>query len=63
MKPVLLAFFSLLTALVFAQPNSVKPVEAEHKTSFEQYELLIMAVVGLALLMGIRYWFKRTRKR
>ena len=33
------------------------------QTSFDKYELLVIAVVGLLLLMGIRFWFKRTRKR
>lgn len=54
------ALFSLVAS---AQPDSVRTIEPGLQTSFEKYELLIIAVVGLALLMGLRFWFKRTRKR
>lgn len=45
-----------------AQTTGVREIEPDRETSFENYELLIIAVLGLLLLMGLRFWFKRTRK-
>lgn len=63
MKYTLLVCFSFLSLFLFAQADSVRKVEPDMRTSFEKYDLLIIAVIGLLLLMGIRFWFKRTRKR
>ena len=62
MKRLFLFGFCLLSLLCFAQTDSFRVIEPDQETSFENYELLIMAVAGLLLLMGIRFWFKRTRK-
>lgn len=51
------------TAFLFAQTDTVRKIEPDMQTSFEKYELLVIAVLGLLLLMGIRFWFKRTRKQ
>ena len=62
MKYGLLIYFSFLTSFADAQ-DSIKKIEPGQETSFENYELLIIAIVGFVLLMGIRYWFKRTRNK
>lgn len=63
MKTRLSLFFLLLTHLAFAQIDSAGGIEPDQETSFENYELLIIAVLGLLLLMGLRFWFKRTRNK
>jgi high-affinity nickel permease len=63
MKFLLLVCFVLVTVAALSQPiDSVRVIEADRETSFENYELLIIAVLGLLLLMGLRFWFRRTRK-
>lgn len=63
MRYLLLFFFSLLSLLSFSQADSVKTIEPGMETSFENYELLVIATVGLLLLIGIRFWFRRNRKK
>ena len=69
MKYLALVYFSFLSFLSFAQNgsarriDSVREIEPGKETSFENYELLIVAILGLLLLMGLRFWFKRTRKK
>lgn len=63
MRSVFLLFALFVSRLLFAQPDTVRMREPNLQTSFEKYELLILAVVGLLLLMGIRFWFRRTRRR
>lgn len=58
-----LLFYCFFAAAQADSANGLRPVEPDQETSFENYELLIIAVVGLLLLMGLRFWFKRTRKR
>ena len=59
----LIVCFSVLSLLSFGQADSINvAVEPGQETSFENYELLIIAIAGLLLLMGLRFWFKRTRK-
>ena len=63
MKYLVLVYFSFLTFLSLAQGDSVRKIEPEQKSSFDNYSLLIMAIVGLVLLVVLRFWFKRTRER
>ncbi len=57
----LIGFLGLvLTGL--AQGDSARVIEPDRETSFENYELLIIAMLGLLVLMGLRFWFRRTRK-
>jgi hypothetical protein len=64
MKYILLICFSVLTLLTLAQGDSiVRKIEPDMETSFENYELLIVAVIGLLLLIGLRFWFWRRKKR
>lgn len=64
MKYLLLIYVSLFSFISMAQPDSMgRKIEPGQETSFENYELLIIAILGLIVLMGLRFWFKRTRKR
>ena len=64
MKYILLIGFSVLTLLTLAQGDSiVRKIEPDMETSFENYELLIVAILGLLLLIGFRFWFRRMRKK
>lgn len=63
MKLLLLVCSFFLTFLASAQQDSIREIEQDRETSFENYELLIIAVLGLLLLIGLRFWFRRTRKR
>jgi LPXTG-motif cell wall-anchored protein len=51
----------LVSAVIQAQDSSV--VVEPQKTSFEDYDLLWMAAVGLVLLVGLYFLFRRTRSR
>lgn len=57
---LLASVFSSL--LLRAQADATREIEPDRETSFENYELLIIAVLALLLLMGLRFWFRRTRK-
>lgn len=63
MKYLALVCFSFLSLLSFAQANSGRKIEPAQETSFDNYELLIIAIAGLLILIGLRFWFRRTRKR
>ena len=59
----LFMFASVFSSLLLqAQADVTREIEADRETSFENYEVLIIAVLALLLLMGLRFWFKRTRK-
>lgn len=63
MKYFLLLCFSFLSLYAMAQADTLgRKIEPDMETSFENYELLIIAILGLLLLMGLRFWFRRTRK-
>jgi LPXTG-motif cell wall-anchored protein len=61
MKRFSLLLAILISCAVLAQDSSriVEPQE----TSFEDYDLLWMAAVGLVLLIGLYFLFRRTRSR
>lgn len=40
----------------------MRKIEPDKETSFDNYELLVIAILGLLLLIGLRFWFRRTRK-
>lgn len=64
MKFLLVIYFSILSFISFSQGDSVaREIEPDMETSFENYELLVVAILGLLILIGFRFWFKRTRKR
>jgi len=63
MKYLLLVCFSFFILLSYGQADSIgREIEPGMETSFENYKLLIVAVLGLLLLIGLRFWFWR-RKR
>lgn len=63
MKYLLLIWFSFLSFFCLAQADTARKIEPAQQTSFDNYELRIIAIVGLLLLIGLRFWFRRTRKR
>ncbi|HVG42351.1 MAG TPA: hypothetical protein VM888_12130 [Chitinophagaceae bacterium] len=63
MKSLLITCFSFLSFTGFSQSDTVRTIEPGFKTSFENYRLLIIALVGLLLLIGLWFWFKRARKK
>jgi hypothetical protein len=62
MKYLLLIYCCLFVIGGFAQ-DSLKKIEPGQETSFDNNELLILAILGLLVLIGLRFWFKRTRKQ
>jgi hypothetical protein len=62
MRYFFLIGFMIIAFADRAQTDSARVVEPDRETSFENYELLAIAVIGLLLLMGLRFWFRRTRK-
>lgn len=62
MKFFLSACFFFTALFSFAQIDSVRVIEPDRETSFENYELLLLAILGLVVLIGLWFWFKRTRK-
>jgi hypothetical protein len=64
MKVFLVVYFSVLSLVCFSQVDSIgREIEPDMETSFENYELLIVAILGLLLLIGFRFWFRRIRKK
>ena len=63
MKYLLTLLSSFCSLLVFAQSDSIRKIEPERETSFDNYELLIIAILGLLILMGIRFWFRRRHNK
>ena len=63
MKYLLLLSSFLFSLLLFAQGDSIgREIEPDMETSFENYELLIVAILGLLILIGLRFWFRRARR-
>ena len=62
MKYLLLILSSFFSLYLPAQTDTLRTIEPDRETSFENYELLVIAILGLLILMGLRVWFKRTRK-
>lgn len=54
--------FLFVSNQLLAQTDSIAPVEPGMETSFDNTELLIIALVGLALLMLLYFYFRRRRK-
>jgi LPXTG-motif cell wall-anchored protein len=57
---VLTVVFAQVTG--FAQSDTSGPIEPGMETSFDNTELLIVALVGLALLLLLYFFFRRRRK-
>lgn len=54
--------FLFVSNHLLAQTDTIAPVEPGMETSFDNTELLIIALVGLALLMLLYFYFRRRRK-
>jgi hypothetical protein len=53
-------FMTITTAN--AQIDSIRVIEPDKETSFENYELLIIAIAGFLILLGVYFFFKRSRR-
>jgi LPXTG-motif cell wall-anchored protein len=56
-------FLVLLTTITTIAQDSLQPIEPDMETSFENTELLIVALIGLALLLALYFFFRRRRGR
>jgi hypothetical protein len=62
MRYLFLIGFTILAFAGLGQNDSIRVIEPDRETSFENFELLAIAIIGLLLLIGLRFWFRRTRK-
>ncbi|MGI8600093.1 MAG: hypothetical protein ACR2KB_12645 [Chitinophagaceae bacterium] len=53
-------FMTITTAN--AQIDSIRVIEPDKETSFENYELLVIAIAGFLILLGVYFFFKRSRR-
>jgi heme/copper-type cytochrome/quinol oxidase subunit 2 len=63
MKRLIIPCLLLLSLAAPAQNTTTRPVEPQMETSYDNMELLIMALVGLVLLIAMYFFFRKTRKR
>jgi hypothetical protein len=63
MKRLLIACLFLLSLSALAQNDTSRAVEPQMETSYDNMELLIIALVGLALLIAMYFFFRKTRGR
>lgn len=63
MKRLLIPCLLLLSLATLAQNDTTRPVEPQMETSYDNMELLIMALVGLVLLIAMYFFFRKTRGR
>ena len=62
MKQVCIFSFCLLTAtFAYAQGDTTRVIEQGQKTSYNNKDLLLISLAGLALLLAIYFLFRRTR--
>lgn len=54
--------FLLILAFPFLGISQETPVEPGMETSFDNTELLVVALVGLALLLALYFFFRRRRR-
>ena len=57
-----ITFLLILLPFIALSQTATQPVEPDMETSYENYELLIIAIAGLAVLLLIYFYFKRTRR-
>ena len=65
MKKTLLFLFTIFflsASSLFAQVDSIRPVEPNMETSYDNQELLIIALVGLVVLIALYFFFKKSRR-
>jgi LPXTG-motif cell wall-anchored protein len=62
MKKFLFVLPVVFALTSFAQTDTSGPIEPGMETSFDNTELLIVALVGLALLLFLYFFFRQRRK-
>lgn len=62
MKGIISSLILLLAFVTTIAQTGTQPVEPNMETSYENYELLFIAIAGLAILLLIYFYFKRTRR-
>lgn len=62
MKGIISSLILILAFVTTIAQTGIQPVEPNLETSYENYELLIVAIAGLAILLLIYFYFKRTRR-
>ena len=62
-KKLLVLFFFLLNVHCLLAQDTANSVEPDMETSFENTELMIVALIGLALLLALYFFFRRRRKQ
>lgn len=62
MKGIISSLILLLAFVTTIAQTGTQPVEPNMETSYENYELLFIAIAGLVILLLIYFYFKRTRR-
>jgi len=64
MKKMFLSLISFVFVFVqaFAQGDTTRLAEPNRETSYDNQELLVIALVGLALLLLLYFFFRRSRR-
>lgn len=62
MKPILTFCLLFLASFANAQLDSLRQVEPERQTSFDNQDLLLISLAALAILIAIYFLFRRARK-
>jgi len=62
MKKLLSFLFLLWAELAYSQADSSRMIEPGHQTSYNNKDLLLISLAGLALLLAIYFLFRKTRK-
>lgn len=63
MKYLLSVWLFFYATALWAQPvDSIRMIEPDKETSFENYELLAVAILGFLLLVGLWFWIRHKRK-
>jgi len=57
-----LATLFFFNSFLLAQTDSIRAVEPNMETSYDNQELLIIALVGLVVLIALYFFFKKSRR-
>ena len=63
MKRNILFLSLLISTLAYSQVDSVRAIEPEQETSYDNEDLLLISFAGLALLLAIYFLFRRSKNR
>jgi divalent metal cation (Fe/Co/Zn/Cd) transporter len=63
MKSIFLSLCLFLSTITLAQPGTTKAIEPDQETSYENMELLVIALVGLFILLLVYFFFRRNRRK